>query len=244
MLVNNEMWFAHPSSFNDPFDSKVDYIYRSNKREHWVQWLEGQPYSHDEKRIILDMVNTDIKQIEDLIRQTYRPENLLDAIGIASFSSDNRNILMWSHYAENHQGVCLGFKTVNLEKMAFAAPVNELPIFEVKYQSNLPMTFNGLIDDPQRLTEFMKVKYKGWKYEKEYRVIALMDHIKSRKVRFKKDLLSEVIFGSRILEDEKRVIKEVVQNHYIDQGYPVKFLQAEEERRAYKLILREEQGTP
>jgi hypothetical protein len=65
--------------------------------------------------------------------------------------------------------------------MVFDAPINDLPVFEVKYQSILPLTFNGLTDDPQRLTEFMKVKYKGWKYEKEYRVIALMDHISQGK---------------------------------------------------------------
>lgn len=240
LLVNNEMWFAHPASFNDPFDSKVDYIYKSNKREHWIQWLDSQQLSSTERKLILAKMDEDMQQFEAVANQTYRPEKLFDAIGIASFSCDNTNILMWSHYAENHQGVCLGFKTENLEKMVFDAPINDLPVFEVKYQSVLPLTFNGLTDDPQRLTEFMSVKYKGWKYEKEYRVIALMDHIKSRKVRFKKNLLSEVIFGSRVVEDEKRVIKEVVKNHYIDKGCPVRFFQAKEERRAYRLTLEEE----
>ncbi|MBK7525892.1 MAG: DUF2971 domain-containing protein [Saprospiraceae bacterium] len=33
--------------------------------------------------------------------------------GVCSFTTNNNNILMWSHYANNHKGICLEFITLN-----------------------------------------------------------------------------------------------------------------------------------
>ncbi|MGE6292206.1 DUF2971 domain-containing protein [Aeromonas media] len=34
----------------------------------------------------------------------------IDALGITSFSETSRNLLMWSHYASEHKGICIGYK--------------------------------------------------------------------------------------------------------------------------------------
>lgn len=239
ILINNELWFASPKTFNDPFDCKFDYVYRSNRREDWLNWLEKQDLSRQERELVLAMLDSKISALEKMVSQSYNPEKLLDEIGVVSFSKCNDSILLWSHYAENHKGVCLGFKTIGLQ-MKMDSPVHEIPVFEIKYQNLLPPPFNGLLDDPIHLTEFLKVKHKEWRYEKEYRLIALMEHIKTRNVRFCKEILGEIIFGLRISENDKRVIKEIVKHHYIEQGFNVKLFQVREKQREYKLYLEEE----
>ena len=37
--------------------------------------------------------------------------NQMDSLGITSFSETSRNLLMWSHYASEHKGICIGYKT-------------------------------------------------------------------------------------------------------------------------------------
>ncbi len=34
----------------------------------------------------------------------------IEKLGILSLASSNNNLLMWSHYASEHKGMCLGFE--------------------------------------------------------------------------------------------------------------------------------------
>lgn len=56
--------------------------------------------------------------------------SLSENMGVACFSEENKNILMWSHYAENHTGYCLEYRTRDIQK-AF----NDMTygLFPVKY---------------------------------------------------------------------------------------------------------------
>jgi hypothetical protein len=71
--------------------------------------------------------------------------------------------LMWSHYSNNHQGVCLEFACDNL---VFASSI------QIQYSEEYP-TLNFTIDgqDPLGLLPLL-VKSDVWSYEEEYRVIA------------------------------------------------------------------------
>lgn len=242
ILINNELWFASPKTFNDPFDCKFDYVYQSDRREDWLAWLEEQEVPKKEKRRFLKILENKGNELEALANEYFNPDKLIDAIGVVSFSQCNDSILLWSHYAENHQGICLGFKTDGLQTMEMAPPVQSIPIFQIQYQNNLPPAFNGLVDHPIKLTEFLKVKHRQWRYEKEYRLIALMEHIKTRSVKYNQEILGEIIFGVRTSESDKSVIKEIVKNHYTDKGYPVRMFQVREKRREFKLVLEEETG--
>lgn len=240
ILINNELWFASPKTFNDPFDCKFHYVYRSNRREDWLNWLDKQEIPNREKKLVRKMLDREMDTLEETISKRYNPEKLLDEIGVVSFSQCNNSILLWSHYAENHQGICMGFKTMGLQTMEMDEPVQSIPIFQIKYKNTLPPAFNGLTDDPIHLTEFLKIKHREWRYEKEYRLIALMEHIKARNVKFNKETLGEIVFGLRISDSDKKVIKEIVKDHYIDKGHPVRLFQVREKRREFKLVLEEE----
>ena len=54
---------------------------------------------------------------------------------VACFSDNHDNSSMWSHYAQNHEGVCLQFKTKNKDQTLF---FGNRPIYKIRYQKKFP----------------------------------------------------------------------------------------------------------
>ncbi len=73
------------------------------------------------------------------------------------------NVLMWSHYAENHKGVCLEFDTrVRLFETALAVT------YRKAYSALPPFTL-----DPDLVLSSVVTKSDVWAYENEFRVLGL-----------------------------------------------------------------------
>lgn len=81
--------------------------------------------------------------------------------GILCFSKTWSNPLLWSHYAEKHQGICLGFD-IPAEHLA-----------EVKYQKSRNKIGNL---DEEFMSKVLTTKFSHWRYEKEYRCFIQLDH--------------------------------------------------------------------
>lgn len=93
LLLNRELWFAKPDTLNDPFEANSSF---SNVLD--AVWKHYP--------LPLDMR---IKY-ERYLKQS------LQQVGICSFSKARKNQLMWSHYADEHKGICIGFKEEYLKK--------------------------------------------------------------------------------------------------------------------------------
>lgn len=113
--------------------------------------------------------------------------------GVLCFSKTWKSPALWSHYADKHKGICLGFEV----------PDNLLR--DVTYlQARVPL--NGLLKievpsggEPGAL---FRTKYEHWEYEKEVRRIVRLDEARKRAGRwfwpFGNDLeLKEVVAGAR-----------------------------------------------
>jgi hypothetical protein len=89
---------------------------------------------------------------------------------ICSLSSSWDSNLMWAHYAQSYQGVCIGFE---LDESEFEV----IGIDNVNYQDSkiaLPMNFIEL-DEVERQKYYKEVSYtksKEWEYEKEVRILS------------------------------------------------------------------------
>ena len=117
-LVNSELYFARPDALNDPFDCRVDF---HASLERAIIRAEGE--NQERLKKLLEIINEDVKS--DEIRA------LVENIGVCSFSLTLENTLMWSHYADNHRGVCL---TYGFPKAFFDATINDiLGIVRVDY---------------------------------------------------------------------------------------------------------------
>jgi hypothetical protein len=69
---------------------------------------------------------------------------------------------MWSHYADNHRGICLEFGT---DVRLFASAL------EVTYRSDYPKWAPNLVGDSG--ADILLTKSDDWKYEREFRIIGL-----------------------------------------------------------------------
>lgn len=126
-------------------------------------------------------------------------------LGLLCFSKSWRNPVLWSHYAREHKGICLGFDV----------PKNCL--VEVQYVNDR-LQFEELVPDEDQLQQLLQTKFKDWKYEAEYRrILCLHETSKADNLHFwpfGSDLiLREVVLGARC-KVGKQDIKKLLGNNF------------------------------
>ena len=108
--------------------------------------------------------------------------------GVLCFTMDWRSPLLWSHYADSHKGICLGFD------------VPEEKLRPVKYQQHRSLTLEGV--DCHCISPLLWTKFTNWKYENEQRKIVPLQECHSENKLFfwpfGEDLkLREIVVGAR-----------------------------------------------
>ena len=147
----------------------------------------------------------------------------LENVGIFSLSEDPANMLMWSHYAQNHEGIAIGFDHNSDSKIS-----DNKFCRKVAYQDDLPKIdpligfsnsvafFAGNqrpqnyvnIDDPQ-IQRILFTKTSSWDYEKEWRYF--------EETYGSYDIpsdISEVIFGLKCSDMDQKSIIDVCNNNF------------------------------
>ncbi len=98
-----------------------------------------------------------VEQRDKRLRQALRgfKGEMVERFGMICFSRHWHNPLLWSHYADKHRGICLGFEVDDRElKPIFYA--DERPILRVP-----PTT--------ESINELLFTKFRDWSYEEELR---------------------------------------------------------------------------
>lgn len=152
------------------------------------------------------------------------------SLGVICFTSKADNLLMWSHYGNNHEGICVEF---DMNSSFFNGQYKDSgsPFFDdidgfnpndinanvgilkkVEYSEKRPLIFytRALIDD----TESWLAKSKEWEYEDEYRIILPVDRAEMMQVKdsnmlfFKVDqnIIKSVTMGCQVKESVKEEI--------------------------------------
>lgn len=247
LLLNNEFYYSFPHEMNDPFDCYVYSEYRGNKDD-YIKFLKRTSVSTEMKNNAYNFLDSCNFNSEEIYKKINLPvkDNTSDDVLVNCFSSIPDSIIMWSHYSDFHKGICLGFKAIK-ENNKFAFEVEEIvsnlgpesnklaAVFEVKYSKVLPKPFNGLKDGMESLFEFIITKYFDWSYENEYRSIIWEKDLRKKKLKFKKTILKEVIFGMRTPEEEIKKITDLVNEIYVKQGFDVKLKNAQQAQKEYKI---------
>lgn len=202
LIVEGRFWLSSPRDFNDPFDMTARVILQGTTdelRERFKQLVDregtkqGLNWKERRKRLNAFMARsrTDWLRSIKMIHERHTA-----AMGIFSFAGDPRSILMWSHYASNHTGVCLQFEIAR-------DPRALLEAVPVKYTDNCPL-FNWAKDTGDAIKATMLNKLVAWSYEKEWR-IPWPDGARSY-LQFDPNALIGIIFGCRAGDATVRVI--------------------------------------
>lgn len=232
-IIKSELHFTHPSKFNDFSDCSVNLDYsRINNNQNFEELINNNPKYRD-------LSNINPQEIPNHIK--YFQGNEDSPFLVSCFSEVNNDILMWSIYADNHRGICLGFE-IDENNFKDIFSILNLNIFlkKVKYQSQKVKQCDMCNEDERNNMEnFVLTKYKGWQHEREWRFLLFdadlneNDKNKGRNIKFKKTFLKQIIFGIKTSHENMNLIKNIIQKHYIESGANVDFYNAIEDEKNF-----------
>lgn len=191
-------YFIDFKNENQFFRSKDDFLEQLNEdlENSKVDFLEniGGVFSEIKSRLQETIKDTLYK-----IRQ-----ESFSKIGVSCFSKNNSNLLMWSHYADSHQGFCLEFDS-NIE------PFNKT--FEVIYKNEIPNINSDLLfnekEEGESIKKLLSFKSIDWEHEEELRIF----HQESNKSYFYPTRsLKAIYFGIRANQSDIEIICSIIKS--------------------------------
>ena len=152
---------------------------------------------------------------------------LLDSIKVACLTTDNKNTVMWGHYADKHRGICIEYDISPL----LDKNKNDFLIRKINYDKTAIINENIELQYLNLLMDLFSIKSKEWEYENEYRI--LYYDIERRKNGLVIPLtIKSVYFGTETPEDDKELIRDITENIEL---YELKF----DDKELFKLIPKE-----
>lgn len=238
-LINNELFFSTYEDFNDPFEFSnppVDLIkYNKNARKKLRELFDSGEIS---RKDFLHLVSYVGKPTEETLQKR---EKILAKIkrktldfGIFCLSQIENNILMWSHYGEDHKGFCIEFNDLNESTDASIDVINvqylddfedlnnpenlidvylsmfgehkDLPAvkWEKKFQELIKTVVRS--EETKLAIAVMGNKYVDWAYEKEVRLVA---QAKKGPIKYYPKAIKSITFGLRMSESDKNTIRNI-----------------------------------
>lgn len=139
----------------------------------------------------------------------------INSFGILSLTEDPVNMLMWSHYGDQHKGIVLGIEIDEEESCKQVEYKNEFPKidmslsnahFSMNFQSpeNISREYTIELTD-QIINDIFYHKAECWNYEKEWRIINQKFGLANYPGK-----LVEVIFGCRCSDSDKIAVKRCI----------------------------------
>ncbi len=191
-LVRSRLWLSSPMDFNDPFDVSAKVVASGTpkeRRDRLDDWLKQQRLPWKErKRQLREHMKEPVEEFEKKLSIAFRKGQ--EDVGVFSFAGNPRDILMWSHYAKDHTGICIQFERArDLKVLSHAVPV--------KYSADYPIV-NWFKNFPTSLGIMMLQKHEGWAYEQEQRMVFPGFARKFR--QFDPAAVIGIIFGCRCSE--------------------------------------------
>lgn len=164
-----------------------------------------------------DSIDPIIRYIDDDISK-----NILNKVAIACLTNTPYNILMWGHYGDKSQGICIEYDVEELVNNN----IEDLYLIKMQYLDTLEYNkddfyfesiFNNGLKKSLQLMDIFTIKHKEWSYEEESRIIkyssnGFCENDNSRKLQLK---IKSVYFGEKIEKKHKDNLIKILKNKNI-----------------------------
>jgi hypothetical protein len=169
IIVDSRLYFSSPAAFNDPFDClpRFESTSTPDERRKWFrERLLNRGISPSAVEAELRRLSSKIESEPDheslaaFARDLLRQQS--EALGVLSLSERWDHVLLWSHYADSHRGVCLRFLATN--NTPFFSEANPVHYSETRPVLNY---FRQSIDEQVQTALMTKASF--WAYESEWR---------------------------------------------------------------------------
>lgn len=194
MIKDNIMWASNPRSFNDPYDCALDFDYdvliknKIRKEFNVPDNIIDDKLNHNEeiKKKLCNKIKNDIDKI-------------VDDMAIVCLSEEKDNILMWSHYAKYHQGICIEYDFRDISKYTEVYPI-------VYMRENFDLSESFIDINPSVIQRKVMIKSVLWEYEKEWRIIFNNSNPKTNGGVICFPRIKSIYLGCKISKDDKEKI--------------------------------------
>lgn len=209
-LRKQVFYFGAPRNFNDPYDIRfpLPLMHDLTDEQCGIIRAKEQFPKDMPKDEVVRAFNRSLQEGQAAVR---------DSWGVTCFSENMRNLLMWSQYAGNGEGFCLGFDAANY--------LPDRAILQVTYSENIlrKNAFEMWAESCNRpYLDFLSRKSPYWKHEKEWRMFRDMEG----EARYAPEALKVVYLGSestrKTQEDVRAIVKEIYPATKLMLGYRAK----------------------
>jgi hypothetical protein len=235
LIQSCEVYYATPSTFNDPYDCNFTLHADDSTDEDWIRYINVLIAKNPDQAPSLTTVR------DNRLWKTYLALNAFgedarrkhyDESSVLCLSKRGDSIPMFSYYADDHHGIAVEL-TFSDDEIPCGIPCGDLStpaqlyqrkivVQDVVYSPTLPeLNYHRLYDSPQLVTSLMFTKLIEWKHEEEFRIFRR--GVAASVVQFPKPMLTRIIFGARSSREDIDLVKTWLAGH----GYSVVLAKAQ-----------------
>lgn len=205
MLINRELYFARPDQLNDPYDCRLNI--RDSLGAAIARAGQIQNRSLHER----------LQRLRGIDHVYDKMDRDLSSLGVFSLSRTPTHVLLWSHYAQNHTGFCVGFRFSDA-LTTHQSPHGIIGATDVGYSTSNPfIEFFEEVASSSTVPEWgevwqtllsvgMAVKADTWRYEEEVRILRQEPGL----VPFSAVELNEIVFGLNMSGRSRDTVRRIL----------------------------------
>lgn len=192
--------FCALSLLNDPFDTNIAVAYEFDEEDSRMLYRKlPTPTNWSSENQFVEEIRRRPTMGQKILERTR--DCFVEFQGIACFTENSNDPLMWAHYADKHQGVVIGFHSAHAD---FSQ------VRRVEYETTRPL-HRRLCD---KLEGKQMIKSEIWKPVQEWRLSAELKHCQVRMVgsqpiyvqTLSRDSFASVTFGCRTPSNFKTAV--------------------------------------
>lgn len=204
-LANNVITVVAPTQFNDPVDCMVF---------PWLEYKKKAECTMEKEKRMVEAITEAYGHLK--VRCFVSRRKLPSVIGAVQESSkqtpEQFDILMWSHYAQNHTGICVQY---NLPKSIMES---DRELLTVSNLSNVNYVDHGDVTQSMYLSQAFFTKSKEWEYEDEVRLLHYDPtwNTPFKPIKLPQGSVKAVYFGLKCSDETKAKVRKALQYENVD----------------------------
>jgi hypothetical protein len=223
MITGGELWFATVAELNDPFEFRWQDKFPTDPREQrrFSNALRDMHFPGEDKtkrKAILEIFWRQVRDMAAVSPDGIVPSSATKPQGVFCLSEVCNDVLMWSHYADRHRGICVGIRTDRIPASRFA---------KVQYCDDIPVLdcWEYVKSNVDRFVKLSLAKATRWQYEKEWRTV----HEPGKHLA--RGCVDRIIIGACATDEMKKDVHQAIR----ESGCKIKVIEAKLSPTAYAL---------
>lgn len=211
--------FSSPTAFNDPFDCSLDEVttYRMSEIKKFFDGYGGYSRIPRKRR---DLIQQDKSIVSEWVKDA--KDKAVNSRGVLALSGTVEEILLWSHYADDHKGLAIELSL--REDLGFFLGPRIMKYYEQYTPTNYLSDPEGTVD------AILSRKYIKWAYEKEFRIYK--KDSANADIAINPNAIKSVYFGLKTKQSEIDDVRSICSTQALSH---VRFFQAKKVYGQFKL---------